>query len=206
MLRGERGGSCASSRPTTGCSRPSSAAHPRALIVRLAPADAGAARHPARRAPPSTVATSSRRWRRSLPPGAARLRIWGRSVTYAGARLGRRACRRDAQRQRCRHHHRSLRQPHHQHRRARCIERFRLPLVHAGNHAFPLLRTYGDTRPGEYLALVNSFGVVEIARAENSAAEGLGPEPRCPGRSPRPHRSTLKARGPKHPHGCRTRH
>ncbi len=54
------------------------------------------------------------------------------------------------------------------------IERFRLPLVHAGNHAFPLLRTYGDTRPGEYLALVNSFGVVEIARAENSAAEGLG--------------------------------
>ena len=54
------------------------------------------------------------------------------------------------------------------------IERFRLPLVHAGNHAFPLLRTYGDTRPGEYLALVNSFGVLEIARAENNAAEGLG--------------------------------
>ncbi len=54
------------------------------------------------------------------------------------------------------------------------IERFRLPLVHAGNHAFPLLRTYGEARPGEYLALVNSFGVVEIARAENNAAEGLG--------------------------------
>ena len=54
------------------------------------------------------------------------------------------------------------------------IERFRLPLVHAGNHAFPLLRTYGDTRPGEYLALINSFGVIEIARAEQSAAEGLG--------------------------------
>lgn len=54
------------------------------------------------------------------------------------------------------------------------LERFRLPLVHAGNHSFPLLRTYGDARPGEYLALVNSFGVVEIARAENSAAEGLG--------------------------------
>ncbi len=57
---------------------------------------------------------------------------------------------------------------------AALIERFRLPLVHAGNHAFPLLRTYGDTRPGGYLALVNSFGVVEIARAEQSAAEGLG--------------------------------
>ena len=54
------------------------------------------------------------------------------------------------------------------------LERFRLPLVHAGNHAFPLLRTYGDTRAGEYLALINSFGVLEIARAENSAAEGLG--------------------------------
>jgi len=57
---------------------------------------------------------------------------------------------------------------------AALIERFRLPLVHAGHHAFPLLRTYGDARPGEYLALVNSFGVLEIARAENSAAEGLG--------------------------------
>ncbi|HEX5462401.1 MAG TPA: SAM-dependent chlorinase/fluorinase [Steroidobacteraceae bacterium] len=54
------------------------------------------------------------------------------------------------------------------------IERFRLPLVHAGSHAFPLLRTYGDTKPGEYLALINSFGVIEIARAEQSAAEGLG--------------------------------
>lgn len=54
------------------------------------------------------------------------------------------------------------------------IERFRLPLVHAGNHSFPLLRTYGDARPGEYLALINSFGVVEIARSEQSAAEGLG--------------------------------
>jgi len=53
-------------------------------------------------------------------------------------------------------------------------ERFRLPLVHAGNHAFPLLRTYAESRPGEYLALVNSFGVIEIARAEGSAAEGLG--------------------------------
>jgi S-adenosyl-L-methionine hydrolase (adenosine-forming) len=57
---------------------------------------------------------------------------------------------------------------------ATLIERFRLPLIHAGHHAFPLLRTYGDTRPGEYLALVNSFGVIEIARAEQSAAEGLG--------------------------------
>jgi S-adenosyl-L-methionine hydrolase (adenosine-forming) len=57
---------------------------------------------------------------------------------------------------------------------AALTERFRLPLVHAANRSFPMLRTYGETRPGEYLALVNSFGVIEIARAEGSAAEGLG--------------------------------
>jgi S-adenosyl-L-methionine hydrolase (adenosine-forming) len=57
---------------------------------------------------------------------------------------------------------------------AALLERFRLPIVNAGNHAFPLLRTYGDTGPGEYLALINSFGVLEIARAEQSAAESLG--------------------------------
>lgn len=54
------------------------------------------------------------------------------------------------------------------------IERFRVPLVHAGPHAFPVLRTYGDSEPGQYLALINSFGVLEIARAEQSAADGLG--------------------------------
>lgn len=48
------------------------------------------------------------------------------------------------------------------------------PEVRAGAHVFPLRRTYGDVRPGEYLALVNSFGVLEIARAEQSAMEGLG--------------------------------
>ena len=54
------------------------------------------------------------------------------------------------------------------------IERFREPRVFAGNHSFELKRTYGDVQPGAYLALVNSFGVVEIARAEQSAADGLG--------------------------------
>jgi S-adenosylmethionine hydrolase len=57
---------------------------------------------------------------------------------------------------------------------AALLERFRLPIVNAGNHAFPLLRTYGDSKPGGYLALINSFGVLEIARAEQSAAESLG--------------------------------
>jgi S-adenosyl-L-methionine hydrolase (adenosine-forming) len=57
---------------------------------------------------------------------------------------------------------------------ATLLERFREPHVHAGGHTLRLLRTYGDVRPGEYLALVNSFNVLEIARAEQSAAEGLG--------------------------------
>lgn len=48
------------------------------------------------------------------------------------------------------------------------------PRVRAGGHTLPLLTTYGQTRPGEFLALINSFGVVEVARAEGSAADGLG--------------------------------
>jgi S-adenosylmethionine hydrolase len=56
----------------------------------------------------------------------------------------------------------------------------RSPKVRAGAHAFPLRRTYGDARPGDYLALINSFGVVEVARAEQSAADGLGLERGAP--------------------------
>lgn len=54
------------------------------------------------------------------------------------------------------------------------IRRFDQPLVRTGGHTFELRRTYGDVQPGQFLALVNSFGVVEIARAEQSAAEALG--------------------------------
>lgn len=57
---------------------------------------------------------------------------------------------------------------------ARQIARMHAPRVYAANQSWPLSRTYGDARPGEYLALLNSFGVVEIARAEQSAADGLG--------------------------------
>jgi S-adenosylmethionine hydrolase len=48
------------------------------------------------------------------------------------------------------------------------------PMVRVAGRELPLRRTYSDVRPGEYLALVNSFGVIEIARAEQSAADGLG--------------------------------
>jgi S-adenosyl-L-methionine hydrolase (adenosine-forming) len=47
-------------------------------------------------------------------------------------------------------------------------------VVRVGGHELPLRRTYTDVRPGDYLALLNSFGVLEVARAERSAAEGLG--------------------------------
>jgi S-adenosylmethionine hydrolase len=57
---------------------------------------------------------------------------------------------------------------------AELIRAFPAPVVRTGGHSLPLRRTYGDVRPGEFLALVNSFGVIEIARAEQSAAEALG--------------------------------
>lgn len=57
---------------------------------------------------------------------------------------------------------------------AALVQHFKAPVVRAGSHTFQLRRTYGDVRPGEYLALVNSFDVIEIARAEQSAADGLG--------------------------------
>jgi S-adenosylmethionine hydrolase len=54
------------------------------------------------------------------------------------------------------------------------VETFRQPVVHAGGHEVPLRRTYGDVEPGALLALINSFGVLEIASAEQNAAERLG--------------------------------
>ena len=54
------------------------------------------------------------------------------------------------------------------------VANFSEPVVDIAGHHVPMLRTYGLAKPGDYLALINSFGVVEIARAEGSAAEGLG--------------------------------
>jgi S-adenosylmethionine hydrolase len=60
------------------------------------------------------------------------------------------------------------------------VESFRNPVAHIAGHDFTLKSTYGQAKPGEYLALINSFGVLEIARAEGSAAEGLGSERGAP--------------------------
>ncbi|MBM4234369.1 MAG: SAM-dependent chlorinase/fluorinase [Gammaproteobacteria bacterium] len=57
--------------------------------------------------------------------------------------------------------------------RAACA-RFVDPVVHAGKLALPLRSTYGDVTPGEPVALVNSFGVIEIAVAERRAGDVLG--------------------------------
>jgi len=54
------------------------------------------------------------------------------------------------------------------------LDGFDRPVVEIAGHRIEMGQTYGRVRPGEYLALINSFGVVEIARSEESAADGLG--------------------------------
>lgn len=57
---------------------------------------------------------------------------------------------------------------------------FESPSVQVAGHSLPLLGTYSHAKPGDYLALINSFGVIEIARSEGNAAEGLGAERGAP--------------------------
>lgn len=47
------------------------------------------------------------------------------------------------------------------------------PLVYIAGLSLPLKRTYGEAEKGEYLGLINSFEVLEVARARASAAQGL---------------------------------
>lgn len=54
------------------------------------------------------------------------------------------------------------------------------PVAHIAGHDFELSATYGRVRPGDYLALINSFDVLEVARSEGSAAEGLGADRGAP--------------------------
>lgn len=58
----------------------------------------------------------------------------------------------------------------------RDLKSLHTPIVLAGDHVFPVVRTYGDVEPGQYLALLNSFGTIEIARSEGNAAKTLGLE------------------------------
>lgn len=63
---------------------------------------------------------------------------------------------------------------------ASLIEDFDNPRVEVAGHRIDMKPTYGRATPGDYLALINSFGVIEVARAEESAAEGLGCERGAP--------------------------
>lgn len=47
------------------------------------------------------------------------------------------------------------------------------PTALIGDLLLPLRRTYGDAAAGEYLGLINSFEVLEVARARGNAAQGL---------------------------------
>lgn len=63
---------------------------------------------------------------------------------------------------------------------ANLLDGLREPVANIGGHQIPMLQTYGRANPGDLLALVNSFGVVEVAKAEGSAAQGLGSERGAP--------------------------
>lgn len=63
---------------------------------------------------------------------------------------------------------------------ASLIDSFDNPVVDIAGHHIEMKPTYGRVKPGEYLALINSFDVVEIARSEDSAANGLGCERGAP--------------------------
>jgi S-adenosylmethionine hydrolase len=57
---------------------------------------------------------------------------------------------------------------------AQQLEGWLEPLVRVGHCRLPLRRTYGEVRPGEAVALINSFGVIEVAVAEGRAVDVLG--------------------------------
>ena len=63
---------------------------------------------------------------------------------------------------------------------AEMIESFEHPVAHIAGRAIEMQTTYGRVQPGDYLALINSFGVVEIAKAESNAAEGLSTDRGAP--------------------------
>lgn len=54
------------------------------------------------------------------------------------------------------------------------LRHFRQPRVETGGQSLPLLGTYADAAPGAPLALVNAFGLVEVAIRDGNAAVGLG--------------------------------
>lgn len=60
------------------------------------------------------------------------------------------------------------------------VDTLQHPVAHIAGHHLEFSATYARVRPGDYLALINSFDVLEIARSEGSAAEGLGADRGAP--------------------------
>jgi S-adenosyl-L-methionine hydrolase (adenosine-forming) len=60
------------------------------------------------------------------------------------------------------------------------VEGIRVRHVLIGGRSVPLRQTYSDVQPGELVALINAFGVVEIARRDGSAEAHLGLGRRAP--------------------------
>jgi S-adenosyl-L-methionine hydrolase (adenosine-forming) len=60
------------------------------------------------------------------------------------------------------------------------IAGFNTPVAHIAGHEIDMQTTYGRVKPGDFLALINSFGVIEIAKAESNASVGLGIERGAP--------------------------
>jgi S-adenosylmethionine hydrolase len=54
------------------------------------------------------------------------------------------------------------------------LKQMRNPVITCGGRNLRLQDTYGRSQPGEFLALINSFDMLEIARAEGNASEYLG--------------------------------
>ena len=54
------------------------------------------------------------------------------------------------------------------------IDTLERPLIRVASLHLSLQQNYGGAPPGDFVALINSFGALEIARAEGSAADGLG--------------------------------
>ena len=162
-----------------------------ALIVKLSAAHARGARRSSARARPSTAATSSPRWRRNSPPGAA-VRGPRGDGGHPGAGVGGGARRWTPAASPAM----VITQDHFGNLITNIdhglIERFRLPLVHAGNHSFPAAAHLR----GEPARGVSGAG--ELLRRGGDRPRGgqrrrgPGPEPRGPGGGARPHRSALR--------------
>ena len=51
---------------------------------------------------------------------------------------------------------------------------FHAPMIRLGGHNIRMAKTYGDVKPGDFLGLINSFGMLEIACSEQSASKRIG--------------------------------